>query len=74
MISYLPQDGQPGAVQLFRFIDCLLLREPEISAHLQEYLADESVELPVALKGMLNFASPDSMPGQRTLSNCCYSC
>jgi len=31
---------------------------------LQEYLTDESVELPAALKGMLNFASPDSMPGQ----------
>ncbi len=26
--------------------------------------ADESVELPSALKGMLNFANPDSMPGQ----------
>lgn len=59
--------GNPGLrVQLFRFIDCLpaLGSKPEIAAHLQEYLGDESVELPAALKGMLNFASPDSMPGQ----------
>ena len=53
-------------VQLFRFIDCLpaLRSKPEIAAHLQEYLTDKSVELPAALKGLLNFASPDSMPGQ----------
>lgn len=59
--------GNPGLrVQLFRFIDCLpaLRSKPEVAAHLQEYLTDESVELPAALKGMLNFASPDSMPGQ----------
>jgi len=59
--------GNPGLrVQLFRFIDCLpsLRSKPEIAAHLQEYLRDESVELPAALKGMLNFANPDSMPGQ----------
>lgn len=59
--------SNPGLrVQLFRFIDCLpaLHSKPEIAAHLQEYLGDESVELPAALKGMLNFASPDSMPGQ----------
>jgi RHH-type proline utilization regulon transcriptional repressor/proline dehydrogenase/delta 1-pyrroline-5-carboxylate dehydrogenase len=31
---------------------------------MQEYLGDESVELPAALKGMLNFAQADSMPGQ----------
>jgi len=34
---------------------------------------DESVELPAALKGMLNFASPDSMPGQvaaTTVASC----
>lgn len=58
--------ANPGLrVQLFRFIDCLpaLHSKPEIAAHLQEYLGDESVELPAALKGMLNFASPDSMPG-----------
>ncbi len=59
--------GNPGLrVQLFRFIDCLpsLRSKPEIASHLQEYLGDESVELPAALKGMLNFANPDSMPGQ----------
>ncbi|MBD1944612.1 bifunctional proline dehydrogenase/L-glutamate gamma-semialdehyde dehydrogenase, partial [Coleofasciculus sp. FACHB-712] len=59
--------GNPGLrVQLFRFIDCLpaLHSKPEVARHLQEYLADESVELPTSLKGMLNFASPDSMPGQ----------
>ena len=59
--------SNPGLrVQLFRFIDCLpaLHSKSEISAHLQEYLGDESVELPASLKGMLNFASPDSMPGQ----------
>jgi len=59
--------SNPGLrVQLFRFIDCLpaLHSKSEIAAHLQEYLGDPSVELPTALKGMLNFASPDSMPGQ----------
>ena len=59
--------SNPGLrVQLFRFIDCLpaLRSKPEIARHFQEYLGDESVELPTALKGMLNFANPDSMPGQ----------
>ncbi|WP_315791049.1 L-glutamate gamma-semialdehyde dehydrogenase [Fischerella sp. JS2] len=59
--------SNPGLrVQLFRFIDTLpaLHSKSEIAAHLQEYLGDESVELPSALKGMLNFANPDSMPGQ----------
>ncbi|NJO59452.1 MAG: L-glutamate gamma-semialdehyde dehydrogenase [Richelia sp. RM2_1_2] len=59
--------SNPGLrVQLFRFIDTLpaLRSNSEIAAHLQEYLGDDSVELPSALKGMLNFANPDSMPGQ----------
>ncbi len=59
--------SNPGLrVQLFRFIDTLpaLNSKSEIAAHLQEYLGSESVELPAALKGMLNFANPDSMPGQ----------
>ncbi len=59
--------SNPGLrVQLFRFIDTLpaLHSKSEIAAHLQEYLGDESVELPAALKAMLNFANPDSMPGQ----------
>ncbi len=53
-------------VQLFRLIDCLpaLHSKAEIARHLQEYLGQADVELPAALKGMLNFASPDSMPGQ----------
>ena len=59
--------ANPGLrLQLFRFIDCLpaLRSKPEIARHLQEYLGDESVELPQALKGLLNFANPDSVPGQ----------
>jgi RHH-type proline utilization regulon transcriptional repressor/proline dehydrogenase/delta 1-pyrroline-5-carboxylate dehydrogenase len=59
--------SNPGLrVQLFRFIDCLpsLHSKAEIARHLQEYLGDPSVELPSALKGMLNFANPDSLPGQ----------
>ncbi|HBE21530.1 MAG TPA: L-glutamate gamma-semialdehyde dehydrogenase [Cyanobacteria bacterium UBA11149] len=52
--------------QLFRFIDTLpaLRSKTEIARHLQEYLGDDSVELPATLKTLLNFASPDSMPGQ----------
>ncbi|GAB4382498.1 MAG: L-glutamate gamma-semialdehyde dehydrogenase [Elainellaceae cyanobacterium] len=59
--------ANPGLrVQLFRFIDCLpsLQSKAEIARHLQEYLSDESVELPQALKGLLGFANPDSLPGQ----------
>lgn len=59
--------GNPGLrVQMFRFIDCLpaLRSKPEIAAHLQEYLTTEEVELPEALKKLLNFANPDSMPGK----------
>lgn len=59
--------ANPGLkVQLFRFIDALpaLRSKPEIARHLQEYLSAERVELPSALKGLLNFTSPDSVPGQ----------
>jgi RHH-type proline utilization regulon transcriptional repressor/proline dehydrogenase/delta 1-pyrroline-5-carboxylate dehydrogenase len=59
--------ASPGLrVQLFRFIDCLpaLRSRPEIARHLQEYLTAQEVELPEALKKLLNFASPDSVPGQ----------
>ncbi|MEB3339384.1 L-glutamate gamma-semialdehyde dehydrogenase [Okeania sp.] len=59
--------SNPGLrVQLFRFIDCLpaLSNKPEIAAHLQEYLTTEEVELPEALKKLLNFANPDSVPGK----------
>lgn len=57
----------PGLrVQLFRLIDCLpsLTTKAEVARHLQEYLGDATVELPQALKGLLNFTNPDSMPGQ----------
>ncbi len=57
----------PGLkVQLFRFIDALpaLRSKAEIARHLQEYLSAEAVELPGALKGLMNFTTPDSMPGQ----------
>ncbi len=59
--------GNPGLrVQLFRFIDCLpaLKSKPEIARHLQEYLTAEEVELPDALKKLLNFSNADSLPGQ----------
>lgn len=57
----------PGLrVQLFRLIDCLpsLNSKAEIARHLQEYLGDPSVELPGALKSILNFTHPDSLPAQ----------
>jgi RHH-type proline utilization regulon transcriptional repressor/proline dehydrogenase/delta 1-pyrroline-5-carboxylate dehydrogenase len=41
-----------------------LTSKAEIARHLQEYLSDASVELPQTLKGLLNFTTPDSMPGQ----------
>jgi RHH-type proline utilization regulon transcriptional repressor/proline dehydrogenase/delta 1-pyrroline-5-carboxylate dehydrogenase len=59
--------GNPGLkVQLFRFIDALpaLGSKPDIARHLQEYLTTEAVELPAALKGLLNFTNPESVPGQ----------
>jgi len=55
----------PGLrVQMFRLIDCLpaLSTKPEIAAHLQEYLGDKSVELPDALKKLLNFTAAESIP------------
>ena len=59
-------DNPSLRVQLFRLIDCLpsLTTKAEIARHLQEYLGNASVELPQALKGLLNFTTPDSMPGQ----------
>lgn len=59
--------ANPGLrVQLFRLIDCLpaLHTKAEIARHMQEYLGDTTVELPDALKKLLNFASPDALPGQ----------
>jgi RHH-type transcriptional regulator, proline utilization regulon repressor / proline dehydrogenase / delta 1-pyrroline-5-carboxylate dehydrogenase len=59
-------DNPALRVQLFRLIDCLpaLTTKAEIARHLQEYLSDPAVELPQALKGLLNFTAADSMPGQ----------
>ncbi len=57
----------PGLrVQMFRLIDCLpaLTTKTEVAKHFQEYLGDASVELPQALKGLLNFADPSSVPAQ----------
>lgn len=57
----------PGLrVQLFRLIDCLpsLNSKAEIARHLQEYLGDPSVELPGALKSILNFTHLESLPAQ----------
>jgi RHH-type proline utilization regulon transcriptional repressor/proline dehydrogenase/delta 1-pyrroline-5-carboxylate dehydrogenase len=59
--------SNPGLrVQLFRFIDTLpaLQSKAEVARHLQQYLGDESVELPSALKGILNFTEPSSFPAQ----------
>ncbi len=59
--------NNPGLrVQLFRFIDTLpaLRSNAEIANHLQQYLGDESVELPGALKGILNFTDSHSPPAQ----------
>ncbi|NJN20844.1 MAG: L-glutamate gamma-semialdehyde dehydrogenase [Leptolyngbya sp. RL_3_1] len=56
----------PGLrVHLFRLIDCLpsLTRPPEVARHLQEYLSADTVELPQALKSLLNFTAPDAMAG-----------
>ncbi|MEL6900027.1 MAG: L-glutamate gamma-semialdehyde dehydrogenase [Cyanobacteria bacterium J06606_4] len=57
----------PGLrVQMFRLIDCLpaLTTKAEVASHFQEYLGDASVELPQALKSLLNFADPSAMPAQ----------
>ncbi|WP_426777743.1 L-glutamate gamma-semialdehyde dehydrogenase [Lusitaniella coriacea] len=59
--------GNPGLrYQLFSFIDCLpaLRSKTEIARHFQEYMSDESVELPDALKKILNFADASSPPAQ----------
>ena len=59
--------ANPGLkVQLFRFIDTLpaLRSKSAIARHLQEYLSADAVELPSALKSLLNFTNPDSVPGQ----------
>ena len=59
--------GNPGLrVQMFRFIDTIpsLQSKAEIANHFQQYMSAEEVELPNALKGMINFSSADSLPAQ----------
>ena len=59
--------ANPGLrVQMFRFIDAIpaLQSKAEIANHFQQYLSTEAVELPSALKGMINFSDPDSFPAQ----------
>ena len=59
--------ANPGLrVQMFRFIDAIpaLQSKAEIANHFQQYLSAEAVELPGALKGMINFSDPDSFPAQ----------
>jgi RHH-type proline utilization regulon transcriptional repressor/proline dehydrogenase/delta 1-pyrroline-5-carboxylate dehydrogenase len=59
--------SNPGLkVNLFRFIDSIpaLQSNTEIANHLQQYMSDESVELPSALKGLLNFADANTPPAQ----------
>ncbi len=53
-------------MQLFRFIDALpaLKSKTEIARHLQQYLTGSQVELPSALKGIMNFTEPTSAPAQ----------
>lgn len=59
--------ANPGLrVQMFRFIDAIpaLQSKAEIANHFQQYMSAEAVELPKALKGILNFSDPDSFPAQ----------
>jgi len=57
--------ANPGLrVQMFRFIDAIpaLQSKTEIANHFQQYMSTEAVELPNALKSLLNFSDPDSFP------------
>ncbi len=59
--------SNPGLrVQMFRFIDTIpaLQSKTEIARHFQQYMSAEAVELPSALKGILNFSEPDSFAAQ----------
>ena len=59
--------ANPGLrVQMFRFIDTIpaLQSKAEIANHFQQYMSTEEVELPNALKGILNFSDADSFPAQ----------
>ena len=59
--------SNPGLrVQMFRFIDTIpsLQSKAEVANHFQQYMSAEAVELPSALKGMINFSNADSIPAQ----------
>jgi RHH-type transcriptional regulator, proline utilization regulon repressor / proline dehydrogenase / delta 1-pyrroline-5-carboxylate dehydrogenase len=59
--------ANPGLrVQMFRFIDTIpsLQSKAEIANHFQQYMSAEAVELPSALKGMINFSDANSFPAQ----------
>ena len=59
--------ANPGLrVQMFRFIDAIpsLQSKAEVANHFQQYMSAEAVELPKALKSILNFSDPDSFPAQ----------
>lgn len=59
--------ANPGLrVQMFRFIDAIpaLQSKGEVANHFQQYMSAEAVELPGALKSILNFSNPDSLPAQ----------
>ncbi len=63
--------ANPGLrVQMFRFIDAIpaLQSKAEIANHFQQYMSEEAVELPNALKSILNFSDPDSFPAQTAAS------
>ena len=63
---------KPGLhVQSFHFIDTLpaLQSNAEIAHHLQQYLGDESVELPSSLKGILNFTDYNCLPAKVVAEN-----
>jgi RHH-type proline utilization regulon transcriptional repressor/proline dehydrogenase/delta 1-pyrroline-5-carboxylate dehydrogenase len=59
--------ANPGLrVQMFRFIDAIpaLQSKAEIANHFQQYMSEEAVELPSALKAMINFSDRHSLPAQ----------
>ena len=59
--------ANPGLrVQMFSFIDAIpaLQSKAEIANHFQQYMSAEEVELPSALKGMINFSDANSLPAQ----------
>jgi RHH-type transcriptional regulator, proline utilization regulon repressor / proline dehydrogenase / delta 1-pyrroline-5-carboxylate dehydrogenase len=59
--------ANPGLrVQMFHFIDTIpaLQSKAEVANHFQQYMSTDKVELPNALKGILNFSDANSFPAQ----------